>query len=250
VSIERGRDPRDFALFAFGGNGPLFAAAMAREMEIRTVIVPPSPGVFSAFGLLLANLERHISRRFFAALGEVGAEALEAALEPLAATARKFLQEEGVAANLIEVTLSADLRYRGQSSELTLPVPPGPIGPATLAALRDAFDAEHTRTYGHRGGDEEAVEIVTIHAVGRAVGQKQPLPRADRLNSQVGGSRSRRAYFGPEHGFLETRVIVRAGLAEETAGPLIVEEYDATCVVPPGTAARLDDFGNIVIRLG
>jgi N-methylhydantoinase A len=250
VSIERGRDPRDFALFAFGGNGPLFGAAMAREMEIRTVIVPPSPGVFSAFGLLLANLERHVSRRFFALLGDVGAEALEAAFEPLAATARKFLQDEGVATDMIEVALSADLRYRGQSSELTLPVPAGGINPATLAALRDAFDAEHARTYGHRGGDEEAVEIVTIHAVGRAVGQKQPLPPTDRLISQASGSRSRRAYFGPEHGLLETRVIARADLTQEAAGPLIVEEYDATCVVPPGTAARLDDFGNIVIRLG
>jgi N-methylhydantoinase A len=206
--------------------------------------------VFSAFGLLLANLERHVSRRFFAALEEVGAGALEAAFEPLAETARTFLQEEGVAADMVEIALSADLRYRGQSSELALSVPPGRIEPATLADLREAFDAEHERTYGHRGGKEEAVDIVTIHAVGRAVGQRQPLPRADRLDSQADGSRSRCAYFGPEHGFLETRAIARADIAGDATGPLIVEEYDATCVVPPGAAARLDDFGNIVIRLG
>ena len=249
VSIERGRDPRDFALFAFGGNGPLFAAAMGRDLEIRTVIVPPSPGVFSAFGLLLANLERHVSRRFFVVLDGAVGEALQEAFGALVATAGKFLAKEGVAADSIEIVLSADLRYRGQSSELTLPLPPGPIGPDTLAALRAAFDAEHARTYGHRGGDEEAVEIVTIHAVGRAIGARQPLPRAGRPASQAGSARARRAYFGPEIGFLETQVIARTDLAGEARGPLIVDEYDATCVVPPGAAARLDDFGNIVIRL-
>ena len=145
---------------------------------------------------------------------------------------------------------SAALHYKGQSYELTVPVPDGPIDARMVAHLEEAFGAEHERTYGHRAGPEEPVELVAIQLVGSglreggAAGGHQPgKPRRPRRPP-------RRAYFGPEHGWLETPVLSRGDLASGRAGPLIVEEYDATCVVPPGARAELDAAGNIVIALG
>jgi N-methylhydantoinase A len=251
VSSERGRDPREYALVAFGGNGPIFAAGMAAEIGIRRVLIPPSAGVFSSFGLLYADLEYHFTRTRKALLRSLDPAEIQAVIDGLEAEARTRLGEDGFAADRIEIRRFASLHYQGQSFELRVPVAAGRLDPAALAAIEEAFGAEHERTYGHRAGLDEPVELVSLDVIGRGVPDR---PRAAmaasaRLAPDIRiASPTRRAYFGSEPGWMEARVVNRSALAAAHQGPCIVEEYDATCLVPPGWTARLDEFGNIEMQ--
>ncbi len=250
VSSERGRDPREFSLFAFGGNGPLFACGLATSLGITRVIVPPSAGLFSSFGLLYADVEHHYSRTFRrqlrgSDLGEIGR-----AWGALADQATTQLATEGFAAVSRRINRSAAMHYVGQSFELVVPVPDGPIDEQMVAHLEEAFGAEHERVYGHRAGPEEPVELVSIQVVGQGLREGTGVPenvRPSRPEPAV--SRARPAYFGVEHGWVETRVLRRSDLKSPVAGPAIVEEYDSTTVITPGARAELDSSGNISIQL-
>jgi N-methylhydantoinase A len=250
VSTERGRDPRDFALFAFGGNGPLFAAGMAASLGINRVVVPPSAGLFSSFGLLYADVEHHYARTFRRLLRQADLGEIETAWEALARQASDQLTAEGFGGDCARLRRSAALHYKGQSYELTVPVPDGPIDARMARHLEQAFAEEHERTYGHRAGPDEPVELVSIQLVGSGLREGSGVPRAVSPSRRDDARQaSRQAYFGDDHGWLETPVLGRADLATGRAGPLIVEEYDSTCIVPPGARAERDDAGNIVIRL-
>ncbi|MCP5153558.1 MAG: hydantoinase/oxoprolinase family protein [Ectothiorhodospiraceae bacterium] len=251
VSSERGRDPRRYALFAFGGNGPLFAATMARGLGMRRIVVPPGPGLFSAFGLLYAEVEHHYSRSLLRLVATCDPSELEAAWAELERRAHAQLTAEGFPPERQELLRSAHLHYKGQSYELEVPAPSGTIDAAALAAIEDAFGREHERTYGHRAGREEPVELVHLGLLARGRAERPRTP-AGMLAAGADGSRpraARSAYFGPELGWLETTVVGRAALTTVHPGPCIVEEYDATCLVPPGARAVLDDASNIVIEL-
>jgi N-methylhydantoinase A len=249
VSTERGRDPREFALFAFGGNGPLFACGMAAALGITKVIVPPAPGLFSSFGLLYADIEHHYARSFRRLLRRADLREIERAWGELAEQASRQLAIEGFTGARARLIRSAALHYKGQSFDLVVPVPDGPIDERMVATLEEAFGAEHERTYGHRAGIEEPVELVAIQVVGQGLREGPSVP--DRMVSSrpepVPGP-PRRVYFG-ERGWIETPVLRRSDLARRRTGPLIVEEYDATCVVPPGAVAELDRAGCILIAL-
>jgi N-methylhydantoinase A len=249
VSTERGRDPREFALFAFGGNGPLFACGMAAALGIGRVIVPPAPGLFSSFGLLYADIEHHYARSFRRLLRRADLAEIERAWGELAEQASRQLAIEGFTGARARLIRSAALHYKGQSFDLVVPVPDGPIDERMVATLEEAFGAEHERTYGHRAGIEEPVELVAIQVVGQGLREGPSVP--ERMVSSrpepVPGP-PRRVYFG-ERGWIETPVLRRSDLARKRSGPLIVEEYDATCVVPPGALAELDRAGCIVIAL-
>ena len=250
VSTERGRDPRAYILFAFGGNGPLFAAGMARAIGISRVVVPPAPGLFSSFGLLYADVEHHYSRTFRCLLSEADAEALTRAWDELAAEAGAELAQEGFVGDAAAVERSASLHYKGQIYELSVPAPAGRLDSAKLAELAERFGQEHETVYGHRAGPEEPVELVNIAVVGRGLSDANRVPDRLQLPATTGAaSGSRKAYYGRETGWLDTPVISRADLATAHEGPVIVEEYDATCLVPPGARAERDRFGNIVIDL-
>ena len=250
ISVERGRDPRDFALFAFGGNGPLFAAEMASALGISRVVVPPSAGLFSSFGLLYADLEHHYSRTLRRLLRGANLAEIDAAWDALAREAKAQLGAEGFVGPGARVKRSAALHYKGQSYELVVPVPDGPIDDGMVAALETAFAEEHERTYGHRAGPDEPVELVSIQVVGLGL-RERGLPeriRSDRPEPPP--SLPRPAWFGAAHGWINTPVLRRSDLIGGRTGPLIVEEYDATCLVPPATHAELDEAGNMVIELG
>jgi N-methylhydantoinase A len=250
VSIERGRDPRDYALCAFGGNGPVFACMMAKELGMRRVLVPPSPGLFSAFGLLYAGIEHHFSRTFRRLLQRMDLELLNQAWDAMAGEARAQLAAEGFSEGRANVRRLAGLHYQGQTFDLTVPVPDGPIGPATIARIEEAFGQEHERTYGHRAGPEEPVELTEIRVIARGIPERPVTPQAPRFDQiDAAPPRSRLAYFGPEVGWLDTPVIARPALRTPRDGPCIVEEYDATCVIPPGAHASLDRAGSILIAL-
>jgi N-methylhydantoinase A len=249
VSTERGRDPRAFSLFAFGGNGPLFAAGMARALGISRVVVPPSAGLFSSFGLLYADVEHHYSRTFRRLLRTADLGEIERAWGELGRQAVAQLEAEGFAGATAQLRRSAALHYHGQSYELTVPMPEGPIDAAMVAHLEEAFGQEHEKTYGHRAGPDEPVELVSIQVVGQGLRVGGGVPeRVKPSRVEPTPPPPRRAYFG-EAGWLETPIVRRSDLTGERRGPFIVEEYDATCVVPPGSTASLDAGGNIVIVL-
>jgi N-methylhydantoinase A len=251
VSSERGRDPRNYALVAFGGNGPLFAAGMAEAMAMTLVLIPSSAGVFSSFGLLYAEVEHHFTKTRKRLLRGTAPAALQATLDGLEAEARARLVADGFGNDRIELHRSASLHYQGQSFELRVPLAAGRLDKAALAALEEAFGAEHERTYGHRAGADEPVEPVSLEVVGRGIPEK---PRGEAVASAslapdiAISPASRQAYFGPQRGWLEAAVMNRSALHSPQRGPCIVEEYDATCLVPPGWTARLDEFGNIAMR--
>ncbi len=249
VSTYRGRDPRDFTLVGFGGNGAVFAAELARALQMKRVLIPPAPGLFSAFGLLFANIEYQYVQTYLRRIGRIDLEELNAAYCRLEGGARAALAQDGYGPDEIVLRRFADLRYAGQAYELTVPAPAGALGAADVAALVDAFGAEHLRVYGHRAADEP-VDVVNLRVAGAALRSGMPAydPKAaigaDQRNAP------RQSYFGPQHGLLTTPVIGRGELAGKSwAGPLIVEEYDATCVIPPGCIATLDEWGNIVIEV-
>jgi N-methylhydantoinase A len=248
VSTERGRDPREYALFAFGGNGPLFAAGMARALELRTIVVPPAPGLFSAFGLLYSDTEHHYVRTYRGQTRRLDAADLGQVWERMAADARTDLAAEGFVGDAVRLRRLADVRYQGQTSELTVPAPNGETGPAWIAAIEEAFGREYERSYGHRAGPEEPVELVNLRLVAQGLPDRARVPERV-VVERSGRPGGRPAYFGADVGWLDTPVRRRADLARETAGPCIVEEYDATCLVPPGATAGLDAAGNIVLRL-
>jgi N-methylhydantoinase A len=242
VSTYRGRDPRRFALIAFGGNGPVVAPAIAAALEMPVVLIPPSPGVFSAAGLLFSEVEREFMRTLFRRVGRLDRGELEAAFARLEAEARTELTAEGHDPARVALSRFGDFRYAGQAYELSVPYG------GDLAAAVEAFHAEHERTYGYRS-ESESAELVNLKVLAR-VGREGPGEETLRPPADAPAPERRRAaYFGRRHGLVETTVIDRAGLvAGPRRGPLIVEEYDATCVVPPGAVARLDPLGNIEIR--
>jgi N-methylhydantoinase A len=250
VSSERGRDPREFALVAFGGNGPIFAAGMAEAMGMPLVLIPPSAGVFSSFGLLYAEIEYHFARTRKLLLRGVAVDELQTIVDSLEAEARARLTADGFAPERIEIRRGASLHYQGQSFELRVPLTADRLDRAALASLEEAFGAEHEQTYGHRAGVDEPVELVSLDIVGRGLSEK---PRAASaatasLAPDVAIAEPRRAaYFGPGSGWLDAEVINRSDLRTPHTGPCIVDEYDSTCLIPPGWTARLDPYGNIAI---
>ena len=240
VSVERGRDPRQFAMLAFGGNGPLFAAGLATELGIKRIIIPPLPGVFSAFGLLVAATEHHARHSVRARLDRADPEHISGVFANLTATATQRLSRDGFAAHRQTFRRTAFARYAGQSSEIEVPLPDGTITPAAIAAL---FAGEHMKTYGFRAPDNEPVELIGLSIMARGLPEQPRLPGRIPAFAQAVPS-DRRAWF-PREGWITTPVIHRAGLSGSVAGPLIVQEYDATCLVPRGLDAAVDDFGNI-----
>ena len=250
VSTERGRDVREFALFAFGGNGPLFACGMAAALGMSRVIVPPCAGLFSSFGLLYADVEHHYGRTLRRLLRKCDLGEIERAWAALARQATEQLAAEGFTGPRARLRRSAALHYHGQTYELTVPVSDGAIDQEMATYLEEAFGAEHERTYGHRAGPDEPVELVTIQLVGQGIRTGSGVPaRVRSSRPEPPPPPPRRAYFGAATDWVQTPVIRRSDLSNPLPGPVIVEEYDATCIIPPGARARLDGGGNIVIEL-
>ena len=253
VSSEIGRDPKEFVLFAFGGSGPVHSATLARAADIPHVVVPPAPGVFSALGLLFSTVEHQYVHTIVRNLESVDVATLDGHFAQLEREARDTLRDEGFADTHVLVRRFVDLRYPGQTSEITIEVPGGPISGATLGRLAEAFHAEHENTYGHRSEEGESVELVNVRSRARGLSESDFTPEALALAGTRRPARgapqgSRRAYFGETHGWIDTPVVARADLdGTPRGGPLVIEEYDTTVVVPPGCDSFVDDADNIRI---
>jgi N-methylhydantoinase A len=251
VTIERGRDPSEYRLCAFGGSGPVHAAHVARAMEIDEVIIPPCPGLFSAFGLLLADLERHYSQTVRRTLASVAPQEIEALFAALEARARDGAQDPEHPVTNYTLSRGIDLRYHGQVYALTLPVKDAIATPADMAEIAAAFGAEYRRTYGFESPGESievnGLRVVIAAEAAQAKGWFKAAAEADAAGP-VSQAR-RRTYFGPDFGWHETPIVTRAALrGEARQGPFIIEGYDATTVVPPDFAGAVDEWGNIILK--
>jgi N-methylhydantoinase A len=244
VSTYRGRDPRDFTLFAFGGNGGIHAVAVARELQIRKVVVPPAAGVFSAVGLLCANLEAVCSLAF---LRPLDAQSARDASRQSQVLERQALEELGTAQG-VAVRWRADIRYAGQGFELPVELERG--AHVDARTVQQQFEQEYQRTYGHSLGGH-AIEFVALRVIAQIpIEQPQPAARVRQAAHRAGAIAFRQAYFGRELGCIDTPVIDRYALSATTRrGPFIIEEYEGTTVVPPQTRALRDARDNIVIEL-
>ena len=246
VTTNRGRDTRDFVMFAFGGLGGVHAASLARTLRVRRIVVPPAAGVFSALGLLFADIELNESRACLRRLETLSHEEAERIYRQLASVIAGRL---GRKSDQIDFQRLADLRYAGQAFEITVALPEGDFDTPARKELGRRFDVEHETRYGHCFAGQYAHEVVNLRLVGsvtpngarRIAVSDAPLAVADS---------ERQVYFGPEHGLLRTRVLSRSALDSAAhTGPMVIEEYEGTVVVPPDATARRDSDGNIVIEL-
>ncbi len=241
VSIERGHDPQEFSLIAFGGAGPVHAVALAEELQIPEVIVPPAPGAFSALGLVASDLKRDYARTLYADLATIEPARVAEVVAGMEKAGREMLRTARVPAERQALLRQADVRYRRQAYELTIPVADGAITRATLDALADAFHARHEQTYGH-ANRSEPVQLVNLRLT--VLGRLPDLVLAQHGEPIRARMRRRDVWFA-ESGFVSTPVYWRDGLESgtELLGPTIIEAMDSTTVVPPAWRARIDDLG-------
>jgi N-methylhydantoinase A len=244
VSTRRGHDPRDFVLAAFGGAGPLHAAALADELAIAEVICPPIPGAFSALGLIGTDLRRDYVQTLHST---ADAAALQAAFEALEQRGAAMLDRASVPPEQRRFERTVDARYSRQSFELVVPVPPRPVDDAALAEIAAAFHDRHRYTYGHdnRG---EPVQIVSVRLA--AIGATPPLLIRDQVAAaRTGAVKSRRQVWFRETGKVEAAIYDRrwmpAGLA--APGPVVIESLESTILVPPGWQAKMNDDGFVLL---
>ena len=258
VSSERGRDPRRFVLFSFGGGGPVHAAGLAEMLDITRIVVPPFPGVFSSFGLLVADVEHHFVQTYFKTFDELIVPDLADLLEGLWEQGRKQLSLEGFDDSNQEVVTQVDMKYEGQVSDLTVMMPAGKVTQQTITALGEAYAEEHEKSFGYR--TDAPYQLVNLRVIARGHSPVSRVP--DRLEipalASQDGQAERPVYFGPSNGWLDTKVVDRSGVAggsngssggsSGASGPLIIEEYDSTTVVPPGWRASVDQWRNIILE--
>ena len=260
VSVERGRDARDYTLVAFGGAGPLHAAELGRTLGLKRVLVPNSPGLFSALGLLMSDVQQKYSRTVLQRASEIQAVAavrLNHVYAELEAHALEEMGRDGHVPSSILIERSATMQYLGQSFELVIEAPRVDIDADAWKRLAQTFCDEHQKTYGYQE-DAKRVQIVSlrISAATRTakcsyaeVG-RQSMLEPDGASAANRAPTSRRAYFGIDEGWHDARVIRRADLrAGMIEGPAIVEELDTTVVIPPHCAVALDAAGNVIITL-
>ena len=247
VSVERGRNPADFAIMAFGGAGPLHAAEVARALGISRVLIPPSPGVFSAFGLVQAAIEHHAARTVLVSTATADCAALQYTLDAMRADVLTRMRAEDIPDEQVCFSISTDLRYRGQSFDISVPLAGATIDAAAIDVAERAFEREFARSYGHLGPRRE-FELVTL----RLVASADRAHASGTAWADPPGGRAwpdRECYFGPTLGMQRSRVVARADLVGGLVnGPAIVQEYDTTIVVPPGWRASLDASGIIVLE--
>ena len=246
VSIERGRDPRDLTLVAFGGSGPVHGCRLAQALGIPRIVLPASAGVTAAIGLLAAEVKFDVARTHVCRLDAPSGVSLDAMYDEMRAQATAVVQESAVAGEVM-VTRSADARYVGQGYEVTIPVPAGRLDAAALDGVRASFHEVYAARYGY-ANPAEPVEVVTwkLSAVGGS--PRIALAKAAASTAAARRKATRRAYFPEARGYTDTAVYDRYGLAAGTSltGPAIVEERESTTVLPPGVTATVDEYANLI----
>jgi len=248
VSIRRGYDPRDFALVAFGGGGPMFASFLAMELGIRKVVVPRVPGVFSAWGMLMTDLRHDYVRTKVTKLTPESLKELQGALGEMAQASLEQLAEEGVERRFVSFEATFDIRYLGQEHSVPTPVPITGSGQAALETIANRFRKLHMKQYTFALSDPLEVVNVRLSAFGKVFKPRMKLWRAP---TKMSPPKVRRAVVD-ESGFRSVKVYEREALdvGARLRGPAIVEEPTSTTIMRKGDSAKVDRFGNLVLEVG
>jgi N-methylhydantoinase A len=247
VSVQRGHDPRDFVLAAFGGAGPLHAAALATELGIFEVICPPIPGAFSALGLIGTDLKRDYVRTLYVTTDTADPAEVEAAFIALESQGRAMLDRAGIAQERRRFERAVDARYPRQSYELLVELPSQPVDQATLQRIAEAFHQRHRRTYGHNNR-AEPVQIVSVRVT--AIGAIPSLLIRDAPASPGADVvKSRRQLWFREIGAVDAAVYDRKRMPSglKVAGPTVIESLESTILVPPRWQATMNEDGFVIL---
>ena len=250
VSVQRGYDPRDFVLVSFGGAGPVHANRLAIEVQIPKTIIPTSPGTTSAMGLLVTDLKHDYSRTLIQRVDQVDTGMVANIYRDLEADGRASLEREGMNPSDISFLHQVDMRYVGQSYELTIPLPGRKLGAAEIEDVHSRFHREHHRAYGY-SASAEPVEFVNLRlsAIGKI--KKPHLRQIAAADGPLSAAQKvvRSVYFAECKGYVECPIYDRYRLSAGALleGPTIVEELDATTVIHPGYQALVDEFGNLIL---
>jgi N-methylhydantoinase A len=252
ISVRRGHDPRDYTLVAFGGAGPLHAARLARELEITRILVPRSPGILCAMGLLLTDLRADFAVTRLLPLKDAVVGDINDAFTALNARAAAWFARERIGADRRRTVRVVDMRYAGQNYELSVPVSDGQIDAGTLDRLAQGFADAHRRMYGFVA-EGEPVQLVTFRV--EATG---PVPKATLAREAMGGADAAAAVRGHRDVWIaEEETNVRCPIYDRdrlTAGncflgPAVVEQMDATTLVLPGMSVRVDAYANLILEI-
>ena len=251
ISVQRGHDPRDYALVAFGGAGPVHAARLARELEMTCVVVPMTPGILCAMGLLMTDLRTDFAATSLHVLDDVAPATIRDIFARLERGAEAWFANEGTAADARAVRRSIDARYMGQNYEIPVPVAAGEIDEASFASIRQEFLDRHRQLYGFVA-ESEPIQLVTyrVEAIGsvrKARLRPRALGPADPSAAAIG---RRPVWCGEAGGFRDNIIYDRARLAPGAviSGPAIIDQMDTTTVVPAGMTARVDAYLNLVME--
>ena len=249
VTVEKGCDPADFALVAFGGNGAVHGIELAADLGVREVIVPPAPGLLSAQGLLVADIRYDFRQTYVEGVMGGDMDAVERMFRALEAQGRDALRDYGLAENAISFHRSADMRYHRQAYEINVRLPDGVVDNTRQPALAEAFHEAHERLYGRRD-PRGVVQFVTLCVT--ATGNSRRLENKPLAKGNGDAKRARKAmrkvYFR-DHGFVECAVYDRSLLLADDRldGPALLEAADSTTVAPPGWQVRCDAIGNLIV---
>jgi N-methylhydantoinase A len=251
VSVERGYDPRDFAMVAFGGAGPLHAVEVARSLHIPIVIVPNFPGQFSASGMLLANLRHDFVRTYYRPLHRTDFAELGRIAEELESQARERLREERAADSAVEMSHSLEIRYSGQDFSLPVPVEPRAYAKDYAATVHAAFNEMHRSKFGYHDG-EQALEIVNAHLVATVRRGIDRLPATPGSRGVRSPTTSRPVYLDSADAPIDCAVYQRESLApgDRIEGPAVVHEYASTTLLFPGDVAHVAESAELIVHLG
>jgi N-methylhydantoinase A len=251
VSSARGYDIRDFTLVAFGGGGPMHAGRMALDLGIPTVLIPLTPGVHSALGLVMSDVKHDYVRSKLVGLDDLDIVEINQMFRLLIDHAKEELQNEGFADQEIKIEPYLDLRYAGQGYELTVPCMMPPFKKEDLKIMRQRFDTLHEQNSGHKA-ETEPVELVSLRLISLGVVPQAKLAPGKVTGRKVEAARTgeRKVYFGKEHGPLTTQIYNRDLFepGHKLTGPAIVEQLDTTTVIHPEQEATVDGYRNIIIK--
>lgn len=252
ISVQRGYDPREFALVAHGGAGPLHAVDIARELGIPHVVVPPTPGVTSALGILQVDLRHDILRSVLAQAPQIDPARLTAIFEELEAEAHEILDQESIPADRRRIELSLDVRYYGQTPYLNLVLGEAPTTREAIEKVARRYEDEYEKEFGYRLAEEMAtIEFVNARAAAIGLTADVELRRAGEVDGRAALRESRAVYFDESGDFTATPVYDRSALQRDATiqGPAVIEQMDTTVLIPPGVGARVDEYRNIVIEV-
>jgi N-methylhydantoinase A len=251
ISLDRGRDPRDFALVAFGGAGALHAVFLAKRLGIKRVIIPCHAGVFSAYGAVVMDYKNDHEKTFYEPLAAVDLDELNHQYRTLDQKGFDIMHRQGVVPKDVRIVRNAQIRYIGQTYEVETPVPGGQIDPAALQAIACNFHQAHAREYGFA---EEKFPVAFVNLRSTAIGKTDPAQVADlgAENTHRGPQEiERRQVFFEGHGFVATTVFDRRRLPAgfRVSGPAVLEDASATAIVAHEMDGVVDDYGNVVVNL-